>query len=59
MPATARFLNVPFKGCASHRLHLAVTKYIEDNFAFNTLVEKISNNMNIVNACKNIELVAM
>ncbi len=40
MPATASALNVPFIGCASHRLHLAVTEYIEQDISFKVLVKK-------------------
>ncbi len=53
MPATARALNVPFIGCASHRLHLAVTNYIEEEVGFKNLVEKISANMTILKTKKN------
>ena len=51
MPATARVLNVPFIGCASHRLHLAVTRYVNDNHS--ALVAKIDQNMNILKTKKN------
>jgi predicted protein tyrosine phosphatase len=51
MPATARKLNVPFIGCASHRLNLAVTKYVLANH--NELIMKISNNMALLKTKKN------
>ena len=51
MPATARALNVPFIGCASHRLHLAVSKYVVDNHS--ALVSRVNENMILLKTKKN------
>jgi hypothetical protein len=51
MPALADRLKIPFIGCASHRLNLAVLKYIRDSHQ--EIVDKIAANMSILATKKN------
>ena len=50
-PSIANFLGKPLIGCASHKLNLAVKKYLKDNVEIRNVLDKIHNLMQFLKGC--------